>query len=1146
MTTVPSNLIPTRITQLPEYQGTSTAGFLPYVIDGVTYKVQFSNIAAVGAVPSSRTIIGGSGLTGGGDLSADRVISIAAGGVGFGQLADSGVVAGVYGDSSNIPVLTVDVKGRVTVATTTPIDLSAYVPTSRSITAGAGLTGGGTLAADRTISLVLSTALPESGGTPGAGTATVAAREDHVHPAVDLSDATETSGALPMSRGGTGSSLSPVAGAILYSDGSNVDLSNPGTANQLLFSEGTAAPTWRSLTGGTTGLTFDLSGSNYALAGTLAVANGGTGATTAPAARVNLLPDYSGNAGRVLAVNALADDVEWIAVSGGGGGGSGTVTSVDLTAGTGISVSGGPITTSGSITVTNTAPDQVVVLTAGTNVSITGTYPSFTINSTDQFVGTVTSVSVVSANGLAGTVATDTTTPAITLSTSVSGIVKGNGAAFSAAVAGTDYVAPGAITTSGLTVATARLLGRTTAGTGAAEEITVGSGLTLSAGTLTATGGGTGTVTSVDVSGGTTGLSFSGGPVTTSGTITMAGTLAVANGGTGQTSYTDGQLLIGNSTGNTLSKSTLTAGSGISITNGSGSITIASTSGGGSVTDVSVVSANGLAGTVANSATTPAITLSTTVTGVVKGNGTALSAASAGTDYVAPGAYTTSGLTMATDRLLGRTTAGTGAAEEITVGTGLLLSAGSLTNSAPDQTVVLTGGTGISTSGTYPSFTITNTAPDQTVVLTAGTNVSITGTYPSFTINSTDQFVGTVTSVDVSGGTTGLSFSGGPVTSSGTITLAGTLSIANGGTGSTTAGAARTALGSTTVGDNLFTLTNPSAITFLRVNADNTVSTLDAASFRTAIGAGTGNGTVTSVGGTGTVNGITLTGTVTSSGNLTLGGTLSGVDLTSQVTGTLPVANGGTGQTSYTNGQLLIGNTTGNTLTKATLTAGTNISITNGAGSITINSTDQFVGTVTSVGGTGTVNGLTLTGTVTSSGNLTLGGTLSVDLSTATVTGTLPVGRGGTGATTLTGVVIGNGTSAFTDKTNPTGAFVGTTDTQTLTNKTLEKAVLNDGYTEEVFAITDGTTVNLDPNNGSIQTWTLGANRTPGQANWAAGQSITLQVDDGSAFTITWTTLAVVWKTDGGTAPTLNLTGFTVIVLWKVGTTIYGARVGDA
>jgi hypothetical protein len=55
--------------------------------------------------------------------------------------------------------------------------------------------------------------------------------------------------------------------------------------------------------------------------------------------------------------------------------------------------------------------------------------------------------------------------------------------------------------------------------------------------------------------------------------------------------------------------------------------------------------------------------------------------------------------------------------------------------------------------------------------------------------------------------------------------------------------------------------------------------------------------------------------------------------------GTLPVANGGTGQTTYTNGQLLIGNTTGNTLTKATLSAGTNINVTNSTGSITINAT---------------------------------------------------------------------------------------------------------------------------------------------------------------------------------------------------------------
>ena len=92
--------------------------------------------------------------------------------------------------------------------------------------------------------------------------------------------------------------------------------------------------------------------------------------------------------------------------------------------------------------------------------------------------------------------------------------------------------------------------------------------------------------------------------------------------------------------------------------------------------------------------------------------------------------------------------------------------------------------------------------------------------------------------------------------------------------------------------------------------------------------------------------------------------------------------------------------------------------VTDGAGAgaavLNANPTEAGTGTVTSVGGTGTVNGITLTGTVTSSGNLTLGGTLAnVDL-TSQVTGTLPVANGGTGATTITAnsVVLGNGTSA--------------------------------------------------------------------------------------------------------------------------------------
>jgi len=102
---------------------------------------------------------------------------------------------------------------------------------------------------------------------------------------------------------------------------------------------------------------------------------------------------------------------------------------------------------------------------------------------------------------------------------------------------------------------------------------------------------------------------------------------------------------------------------------------------------------------------------------------------------------------------------------------------GAITNSSPDQTVVLTAGTGISTSGTYPNFTITNSSPDQTVKLTSGTGISITGTYPEFTItNSSPSSGGTVTSVGLSLPAI-FSISNSPVTTSGTLT--GTLANQN-------------------------------------------------------------------------------------------------------------------------------------------------------------------------------------------------------------------------------------------------------------------------------------------------------------------------------------------------------------------------------
>lgn len=94
----------------------------------------------------------------------------------------------------------------------------------------------------------------------------------------------------------------------------------------------------------------------------------------------------------------------------------GTVTSVAATAGTGISVSGSPITTSGTLTITNTAPDQTVAIASGTGISVTGTYPNFTVtNTAPSSGGTVTSVS-----GTTGRItSTGGTTPVIDLASGI-------------------------------------------------------------------------------------------------------------------------------------------------------------------------------------------------------------------------------------------------------------------------------------------------------------------------------------------------------------------------------------------------------------------------------------------------------------------------------------------------------------------------------------------------------------------------------------------------------------------------------------------------------------------------------------------------------------------------------------------------------